>query len=164
MVVEPKTGYLLYSPFYVVPIEGALDGHSSHFSYYRRSPEGICSQLSTFYGEMGVFNHSKPCGWLEYQRLSELEHICARYKLDLTSDIAFWATTPLGKYHTCIYNIYILHVIRIFQDSLKYELFNACGALEARATVDTNHKIVSYVWEDVERNRNNNILIERVIG
>lgn len=94
MVVEPKTGYLLYSPLYVVPIEGALDGHSSHFSYYRRSPEGICSQLSTFYGEMGVCNHSKPCGWLEYQRLSELEHICARYKLDLTSDIVFWATTP----------------------------------------------------------------------
>lgn len=32
--------------------------------------------------------------------------------------------------------------------------------LEARATVDT---LVSYVWEDVERSRNN-ILIERVIG
>lgn len=107
MVVEPKTGYLLYSPVYVVPIEGALDGHSSHFSCYRRSPEGICSQLSTFPGEMGVCNQSKPCGWLEYQRLSELEHICARYKLDLTSDIVFWATTPSEIYHTCIYATYI---------------------------------------------------------
>lgn len=54
----------IFPLFSFVPIEGALDGHSSHFSYYRRSPEGICSHLSTFHREMGLQSfRSLVVGW-----------------------------------------------------------------------------------------------------
>ncbi|KOS40144.1 hypothetical protein ACN38_g8998 [Penicillium nordicum] len=85
MVAEPQTGNISF-----ILLRTYRRGFGWSFQSFQlllpHHPRGFCSQLSTFHRDMGVYNHSKPCDWLENQRLSELEHICARCKLDLTSD------------------------------------------------------------------------------
>lgn len=75
MVAEPKMGYLLYSP--CTCQRGGYEWSFQSFQLLSPITRGDLLTIEHILWGDGVCNHSKPRGWLEDQRLSELEHICA---------------------------------------------------------------------------------------